>query len=561
VFHNKKNAPTRETGKADIPGEMSHAGKSLSKADQHLDQVKKVLLQVRKCPTKKLLEESLVGFIDKHKVNYKEVCILIKEYSKSTNPKVRLHMLFAISHLSRRSENKGKFAKRFESDLSQCFSSMVGTQVCRFGMQKEHLEKAARLCQTWRKEGTFTIVASDSFAETVSTSLSNERLPCECNHCSALTIDKVLDGYGKRDILQVDTGELELLDEYCRKMDEHRAPCSLNNTPASASTTPCSQQTPSSATGSASNTTEESRKIVSIYKECAYQALADFPLDRQPILLDIAEKKKTPEEEAEEKEKEKVGAGKECGGFDASRTSGVEVCARCTYPFPSLLPAEQLAALGGGITDFLRSYAKWMGRHDVEGIRLCGDGLQFKSEKRGDGQRVYYYSTDVRLRITNEHQYSTIASLCKKRNISVLLEGKPGSTSFKIEFDEARVVVNPENGETNSSPERRRKSKHKSRSPGRRRISSHSSRHDGHDERRKSHSSSYKSHGRDHGASRHKHGSSGHRSSGHRSSGPHSSGHRSSDNGNGHRHSKSSSSRFGVSKPIGKFRPEYNHRR
>ena len=47
---------------------MSHAGKSLSKADQHLDQVKKVLLQVRKCPTKKLLEESLVGFIDKHKV-------------------------------------------------------------------------------------------------------------------------------------------------------------------------------------------------------------------------------------------------------------------------------------------------------------------------------------------------------------------------------------------------------------------------------------------------------------------------------------------------------------
>ena len=395
------------------------------------------------------------------KQNYKEICAYVLKEARSTNPKVRLHMLFAISHLSRHSENRKKFAEKFENELDESFSHLVGTQVCEFGMKKDHLEKAGRLCQTWKKERIFSTLALDSFSEIVKTSMENERLPCECNHCSALTIDKVLGGYGKRDILKVDEAELDMLNEHARKNSERRASCSLVNTPASTSTTPCSQATPTSGgSGSATNTTEEPRKIISIYQECLDQALSDFPLDRDPIQFEAED-----EEEAKKKNDRSEGAPFEGhhqqqqgvstpqaqaggGGFNPSM-SGVDLCARCTYPFPSPLAAEEISELGLGITSFLRRYAPWMGKHDVEGIRLCGDGLQFKSKKREDGQRVYYYSTDVRLRIANSHQYDMMTSLCDKPNIKVELRycggihlGNPGGSSiYEIEFQEARVVM------------------------------------------------------------------------------------------------------------------------
>ena len=45
----------------------SSAAKSKSKAEDPLTQVKKTIKQIRVGPTKKLLEENLVAFVDKHK--------------------------------------------------------------------------------------------------------------------------------------------------------------------------------------------------------------------------------------------------------------------------------------------------------------------------------------------------------------------------------------------------------------------------------------------------------------------------------------------------------------
>ena len=184
------------------------------------------LLNLGRRATKDQLNE-FVEFADMYaKARYKAICHEVMKSAKSSNPSVRLNILYAVSYLSRKCQSKD-YAKRFEGELLKTFKRILTGQ--RIGneapMRQKEVELVMRLVEQWKIHKTFTQEATEKFEEVleqIMATLEDEKKTYDAKMDEAplspareaVLLEAVLHDNGPRPIEREDPKEIAMLDKY-----------------------------------------------------------------------------------------------------------------------------------------------------------------------------------------------------------------------------------------------------------------------------------------------------------------------------------------------------------
>ena len=131
-------------------------------------QLKRLLKDLRASGSKDSLNV-LLNFANKHTDACHLICEALVKDLESTNPKVRLHMLFGLSYLMRRADNSALYSEYFGTSLVKRFGGVIRQQGENenTAMTVDQLDKVTRLCDRWKSDDILSPMTMDTLYEEI----------------------------------------------------------------------------------------------------------------------------------------------------------------------------------------------------------------------------------------------------------------------------------------------------------------------------------------------------------------------------------------------------------